>query len=822
MKNMRRHLWLFIALLSTFALLACGGNDSASQEGTGTSSGISAGSTNSNVSGSAVKGPIEGAEIRLFYFDSGGTETEIVAENAPVLTSSSGAFDLQVNYQHLEGIQSPLILKSSGGTMGGQPAPELETIISDASLLASPGQALTRHMSTASTVAARLLEYRAQAAGTSLQPSDAQDCIAKVEGALEVDLDQDPGDATQGVAMVNMNVDENLDLFNTPQNNHAVPEYIEYLARNLNSTSGMLDDKMENPDHPGEDIDADFNRFGDGDLARLFPQGPSRLHSLMMKVDKAAIAGDGVDTATIDIKLTNGWHQWGQDDAQIDLAITAGEGQLSDTQPTTLHGRARVTFTSTTPGDVVIQASYALDNGNTIIQEIRLQVADSGVNDAPIASAGSDRTITTGTAVTLDGSQSSDMNNDPLTYAWVLTSPGGSAATLSDPTIFNPVFTADVDGTYIAELVVNDGMQDSPPSRVTITAVSGNTAPTAHAGPDQNVTTGAVVALDGSGSRDPDDNPLTYLWSLLSMPAGSNATLTNATQSAPSFTADVDGTYVVQLVVNDGSVDSAPVTVKIIAASSNSTPIADAGTVQNVATGSVVDLDGSGSQDADNDPLTYLWTMVSRPAGSSAALSEATLVNPSFSADVDGTYVIELVVNDGKVDSLPATVSIVASTANSAPIANAGPDQSVNAGTTVSLDGSSSHDADNDALTYAWTLVSKPAGSATVLPDSATSYLVFITPDVAGTYVVQLVVNDGTVDSTPDTMTITATATGPDGAALFSTFCAGCHGADGTQIKNLRGISAAAIEAKMPHQGITINDIGGSAGAQAVAGFLGQ
>jgi mono/diheme cytochrome c family protein len=100
--------------------------------------------------------------------------------------------------------------------------------------------------------------------------------------------------------------------------------------------------------------------------------------------------------------------------------------------------------------------------------------------------------------------------------------------------------------------------------------------------------------------------------------------------------------------------------------------------------------------------------------------------------------------------------------------------------------------------------------------------MVFITPDVAGTYVVQLVVNDGTVDSTPDAVTITVTAAAPDGAALFSTFCAGCHGADGTQIKNLRGISGAAIEAKMPHKGITINDIGGSEGAQAMADFLGQ
>ncbi len=48
----------------------------------------------------------------------------------------------------------------------------------------------------------------------------------------------------------------------------------------------------------------------------------------------------------------------------------------------------------------------------------------------------------------------------------------------------------------------------------------GGGAPVADAGPDQSVTTGATVTLDGSGSTDADGDSLTYSWSLTSVPTG--------------------------------------------------------------------------------------------------------------------------------------------------------------------------------------------------------------------------------------------------------------------------------------------------------------
>ena len=376
-------------------------------------------------------------------------------------------------------------------------------------------------------------------------------------------------------------------------------------------------------------------------------------------------------------------------------------------------------------------------------------------NSAPVADAGADQSVLVGDTVTLDGSGSSDVDGDPLTFNWSLTSvPAGSTATLSDPTAVQPTFDVDVAGSYVVQLVVNDGNVDSAPDNVTIS--TDNSAPVADAGTDQSVLVGDTVTLDGSGSSDVDGDPLTFNWSLTSVPAGSTATLSDPTAVQPTLDVDVAGSYVVQLVVNDGNVDSAPDNVTI--STDNSAPVADAGADQSVLVGDTVTLDGSGSSDVDGDPLTFNWSLTSVPAGSTATLSDPTAVQPTFDVDVAGSYVVQLVVNDGQTDSAADNVTI--STDNSAPVADAGTDQSVLVGDTVTLDGSGSSDVDGDPLTFAWSLTSVPAGSTATLSDP-TAVQPTLDVDVAGSYVVQLVVNDGNVDSAPDSVTISTDNSAP-------------------------------------------------------------
>ena len=100
-----------------------------------------------------------------------------------------------------------------------------------------------------------------------------------------------------------------------------------------------------------------------------------------------------------------------------------------------------------------------------------------------------------------------------------------------------------------------------------------NNAPIANAGLDQNTTIGSIVALDGSGSYDPDGDALTYSWSFSSFPDGSNPTLSNPNIPYPTFTADSYGQYVISLMVNDGNLDSSTDTVIVTVSTSVPTPI---------------------------------------------------------------------------------------------------------------------------------------------------------------------------------------------------------------------------------------------------------
>lgn len=429
----------------------------------------------------------------------------------------------------------------------------------------------------------------------------------------------------------------------------------------------------------------------------------------------------------------------------------------------TLTGATTATPSFTAPPKAasaqVMTFDLVVNDGATNSIPVSVAITVPG-NIGPTASAGPDRQVLGGSAVTLDASASADGDGDALTYSW--TQAGGPTVTLSGAGTATPTFTAParttVDQDVDFEVSVSDGFATTTDVvRITVPA---NGVPLANAGATQNVLGGASVTLSGSASSDLESDPLTYVWT---QTAGPSVTLIGANTVAPTFTAPpktvAAQTLSFELVVNDGVASSTPAAVDVIVAA-NAAPVASAGTNQQVFGGGVVTLNAGGSTDADGDALTYTWTQTGGP---SVTLTGANTAAPTFVAPLGllstTTFTFEVSVSDGVSPASFATVAVDVAP-NTAPTANAGADQGpINGGQTVTLDGSGSSDPENQALSYVWTQLS---GTTVQLTGANTATPTFAAPLANGnqTLVFQLVVSDGALSSTADTVSIAVRAVG--------------------------------------------------------------
>ena len=235
-------------------------------------------------------------------------------------------------------------------------------------------------------------------------------------------------------------------------------------------------------------------------------------------------------------------------------------------------------------------------------------VAARSITTAAIAAAQTD--VAAALAGTVDTSALTDFIGTPLTAATLVNLTGGDA---QDRML--DVLGARLNSTALAQIVTS--LANTPSIAGVKQLVGTLAAPLANAGAAQSVAVGSLVTLDGSASSALAGRTLTYAWSLTGKPTGSTAVLISATSPTPVFTADLAGTYVVSLVINDGNLSSSASTVTISASGTSATILSAAysdngdGTVTDLTTALVwmrcsVGQTWTGS-DCSGSSSTYIW-----------------------------------------------------------------------------------------------------------------------------------------------------------------------------------------------------------------------
>jgi hypothetical protein len=399
--------------------------------------------------------------------------------------------------------------------------------------------------------------------------------------------------------------------------------------------------------------------------------------------------------------------------AHAGLDQTASDGDGSGYESMALDGSASHDADGSIAAWEWSEDGVTLGSGETLVVEfglgshtVTLTVTDDGeltasddvsitvhANMPPLADAGLDQTASDSDgsgyeSVILDASASYDPDGVIVVCEWS----EGAAMLGSSETLVTDFDT----GAHTVTLTVTDNGGLSTTDDVAVTVID-NEPPVADAGPDIEASDGdndgeETLTLDGSASHDPDGVIVAWEWSEDGAPLGSGETL---------VTAFGVGTHVVVLAVTDDGglteVDDLAVVVN-----PNQAPAADAGPDQAVTDGDgdgmeTILLDGAASSDADGVIVNWEWS----EEGAILGLGETLVAGFGI-----GSHAVTLAVTDNggatTFDDVTVTVG-----PNRAPVAQAGPDQTVtdadgNDVETIVLDAAASYDGDGAIVTWEW------------------------------------------------------------------------------------------------------------------------
>ncbi len=303
---------------------------------------------------------------------------------------------------------------------------------------------------------------------------------------------------------------------------------------------------------------------------------------------------------------------------------------------------------------VTLQVTTAGGCSNTITQPIT-------VYPLPVA-------LFTGTTVCI-GNATNFTNTSSISSGGI-TSSTWSFGDLATSASSNPTHTYSTSGSFTVTLVVtsSNGCLDTVTQPVSV-----NSLPIANAGADQNICAGSSATLNASGGTS-------YLW-----------TPGNATTASITVNPAANTPYSVTVTNANGCIATDAVNVFV-----HALPTVNAGVDQQICRGSSATLSSTASS-----VVTYLWA----PGGST---TQSITVNPNNSTN----YIVTATDANGCVAS--DTVQL---TVNSIPAINAGPDQTICNGSTVSLTASG-------APNLTWYPGNVSGSSMLVTPSANSTYFV--------------------------------------------------------------------------------------------------
>lgn len=471
----------------------------------------------------------------------------------------------------------------------------------------------------------------------------------------------------------------------------------------------------------------------------------------------------------------------------------SGPAGGSISAPTSLN----TTIAGLQPGTYVYQLTANGSTGVLATDDITIVVPATTANVAPDVSAGSNASITLPTSSTTLTGSATDSDGSIASYSWSQVSGPGTAGLSSGSSVSTSVNNL-VEGDYVFRLTVADNDNSTATADVTVTVnpapttptdptdptdpaeparPPANVAPTANAGVDKPITLPTSSTNLGGSGTDSDGSITQYRWVLVNGPT--NPVFTNGTAANTTVTnLTAQGTYVFRLTVtdNDNATDTDEVAITVNPAGTTppvnpdptpdpepnpSTPAPAVNQAPRVYAGdnktitlptSSVTLTGSAT-DTDGSIKSYAWR---KQSGTGGTINPSNAASTTVSGLTAGTYVFRLTATDDDNASAFDEVTIfVNQPSNQPPVANAGSNQTLLLGNTLSLNGANSKDNDGSLTTYQWKQASGPGTAKITTPGQSKTTVSNLT---VGIYVFSLSVTDnrGAINAASVTIQVNA------------------------------------------------------------------